>query len=211
MLKDVDLLLLDEPLVNLDYKLREELREELRQIFSERDAIVVYTTTEPAEALMLGGNILVMDEGRLLQIGPSADVYRRPGTIKVAEVFSDPPINFMEGRIKDREAVLCGTIRLPLSGHLEPVAEGPYVFGARSNHLSLSRRSASDTETVVTVELAEVNGSETYVHTRFNGTALVVQEDGISKQRIGSRIPIFINPSYLLVFSPTGELVASPG
>ncbi len=67
LVKDAELLLLDEPLVNLDYKLREELRIELREIFKRREAIVVYTTTEPAEALMMGGNIVVIDEGRILQ------------------------------------------------------------------------------------------------------------------------------------------------
>jgi glycerol transport system ATP-binding protein len=61
--KDAQLLLLDEPLVNLDYKLREELRVELQEIFRKRSAIVVYTTTEPSEALMLGGNVVVLDEG----------------------------------------------------------------------------------------------------------------------------------------------------
>ncbi len=211
LVKDVKLLLLDEPLVNLDYKLREDLREELRQIFEQRESIVVYTTTEPAEALMLGGNILVLDEGQLLQTGPSATVYRRPASMKVAEVFSDPPINFMSGSIERGKICLCGDICLSSSpGHLGAVADGPYVFGARSNHLSLSRRTPDDTEAAVTVELAEVNGSETFVHTRYDGTSLIVQEDGIYRQRIGSRIPLFIDPHHLLVFDPAGDLVAAP-
>jgi glycerol transport system ATP-binding protein len=70
LVKDAQLLLLDEPLVNLDYKLREELRVELQEIFRKRSAIVVYTTTEPSEALMLGGNVVVLDEGRVMQTGP---------------------------------------------------------------------------------------------------------------------------------------------
>ncbi|MGD8250699.1 MAG: ABC transporter ATP-binding protein [Desulfobacterales bacterium] len=210
LVKDVDLLLLDEPLVNLDYKLREELREDLRHIFAERESIVVYTTTEPAEALMLGGNILIMDEGRLLQTGPTPDVYRRPANLKVAEVFSDPPINFMEGAIKAQEAVLCGDIRLPLTSHLKALAGGTYMFGARSNHLSLSRSSDEDAEATVTVELAEINGSETFVHTHYKGTTLIVQEDGIFKQKIGSRIPLFLNPNQLLAFNQAGQLVAAP-
>ena len=97
LVKDADLLLLDEPLVNLDYKLREELRIELQDIFSQRKAVVVYTTTEPSEALMLGGNIVVLDEGRVLQNGPTPEAYHNPATTKVAEVFSDPPINFLKG------------------------------------------------------------------------------------------------------------------
>ena len=72
------LLLLDEPLVNLDYKLREELRAELRDLFARRDAIVVYATTEPLEALLMGGQVVVLDEGRVLQAGPTLEVYHRP-------------------------------------------------------------------------------------------------------------------------------------
>ena len=96
LVKEAELLLLDEPLVNLDYKLREELRFELQEIFKQRQAIVVYTTTEPAEALMLGGQIVIIDEGRILQTGPTPEVYHHPTTLKVAEVFSDPPINYFE-------------------------------------------------------------------------------------------------------------------
>ena len=95
---------MDEPLVNLDYKLREELRIDLQEIFERREAIVVYTTTEPAEALMLGGNIVVIDEGRILQTGPTSDVYHNPTTTKAAEVFSDPPINYLTGSVQGEKA-----------------------------------------------------------------------------------------------------------
>ena len=76
--KDAPLMLLDEPLVNLDYKLREELREELTQLFASGDSTVVYATTEPAEALLLGGHTAVLDAGELLQYGPTAEVFHAP-------------------------------------------------------------------------------------------------------------------------------------
>ena len=79
--KKAPLMLLDEPLVNLDYKLREELREELTQLFAAGESTVVYATTEPTEALLLGGYTAVMDAGELLQYGPTADVFRRPKDI----------------------------------------------------------------------------------------------------------------------------------
>ena len=104
LVKDARLLLMDEPLVNLDYKLREELRIELQEIFLKREAIVIYTTTEPTEALMIGGNIVVIDEGHILQTGPTPEVYRNPATLKVAEVFSDPPINYLKGTIQGNTA-----------------------------------------------------------------------------------------------------------
>ena len=81
LVKDAQLLLLDEPLVNLDYKLREELRSELQEIFQRREAIVIYTTTEPTEALMLGGNAVVIDQGRVLQTGLTPEVDHNPKNI----------------------------------------------------------------------------------------------------------------------------------
>ena len=71
-------MLLDEPLANLDYKLREELRDQLPRLFAGRGAIVVYATSEPSEALMLGGHTATMHEGRVTQFGPTAEVYRAP-------------------------------------------------------------------------------------------------------------------------------------
>ena len=72
-------MLLDEPLANLDYKLREELRAEIPKIFEASGAIFVYATTEPEEALLLGGNTATLWEGRVTQFGPTPQVYRQPG------------------------------------------------------------------------------------------------------------------------------------
>lgn len=211
LVKEAQLLLLDEPLVNLDYKLREELRQELQEIFDKRQAIVVYTTTEPGEALMLGGNIVVLDEGRILQTGPTADVYHNPATIRVAEVFSDPPINFLDGTVQDGVARLGRDIRLPLSGHLGKLSSGAYRFGVRSNHLFLNRSSDDDIEFHATVELSEINGSETFVHVDHGGTPLVVQEVGIHTRKIGSNIVLYVNPASVFVYDEQGCLMASPG
>src|SRR3954452_25163311 len=95
LVKGADLVLLDEPLANLDYKLREELRTELPRIFEASGAIFVYATTEPTEALLLGGNTVCMWEGKALQIGETPNVYRRPQTLRVAQGFSDPPLNLV--------------------------------------------------------------------------------------------------------------------
>ena len=79
LVKDADLVLLDEPLANLDYKLREGLRDELPRLFADRDCTVVYATTEPAEALLLGGYTATVHEGRVTQYGPNGAVYRAAG------------------------------------------------------------------------------------------------------------------------------------
>ena len=210
LVKDAQLLLLDEPLVNLDYKLREDLRIELQEIFERREAIVVYTTTEPAEALMLGGNVVVIDEGRILQTGATPDVYHNPANTIVAEVFSDPPINFINGTVQSGTARLGGQIEFPLIEHLQSLSSGQYRFGVRSNHLFLSRTHAEDTEIHTKVELAEINGSETFIHGHYADSRLVVQEDGVHPYRMGAEISIYVHPSSFFVFDHAGALVASP-
>ena len=210
MVKNAELLLMDEPLVNLDYKLREELRVELQDIFAQRKAIVVYTTTEPTEALMLGGNITVLDEGRILQSGTTHATYRNPATVKVAEVFSDPPINFLRGRIQGARALIGQGLQVPLNGAMRALAEGEYTFGIRSNHFFLSRTGENDAQVAARVELAEINGSETFIHFNHADTRLVAQEDGIYPHRIGSAVTLYVNPRYLFVFDLQGSLVAAP-
>lgn len=210
LIGDAELLLLDEPLVNLDYKLREELRVELHDIFEERKAIVVYTTTEPTEALMLGGNIVVIDEGRVLQIGPTPEVYHHPAITKVAEVFSDPPINFLKGTIHDGAVRIGQNIEMLLEDYMKLLSDGEYTFGVRSNHLFLTRNCKEDAEIPARVELAEINGSETFIHADYDGFRMVVQENGIRPVRIGVEITIYVNPSSFFVYDEAGALVASP-
>ncbi|RJQ79842.1 MAG: ABC transporter ATP-binding protein [Desulfobacteraceae bacterium] len=210
LVKESQLLLLDEPLVNLDYKLREELRVELQQIFEQRSAIVVYTTTEPAEALMLGGNIVIMDEGRILQTGPTYEVYRHPATTRVAEIFSDPPINFISARVRQKQARLSEIIRMPLAGHINDLPEGDYTFGVRCNHLRLNATSAADLEIRAVVELSELNGSETFIHVKYGDQKMVVQENGVHQFKIGTPISVYVNPCHFFVYDPKGHLAASP-
>lgn len=210
LVKDSELLLLDEPLVNLDYKLREELQVELQDIFKERKAIVVYTTTEPSEALMLGGNIVVLDEGRILQTGSTPYVYHHPSTTRVAQVFSDPPINYLPGIVSSRVARLGQDIDIPMEGHLQSVPDGKYIFGVRPNHLFLTNGSENNASIHVKVELAEINGAETFIHVSHGDTHLVVQEDGIHPRHIGADITVYVNPCCFFVYDEAGHLLASP-
>lgn len=210
LVKDAKLLLLDEPLVNLDYKLREELRVELQEIFRKRSAIVVYTTTEPSEALMLGGKIVVLDEGRILQTGATAAVYQRPETLRAAEVFSDPPINALDSKVANGRAAMGDNIPIPLTGHLAGLAEGAYRFAFRSNHLWLSSQGDGDISISGKVELAEINGSETYIYVHHGKSAFVVQQEGVHPFAMGTPISVFINPKHFFVYDTAGRLVAAP-
>ena len=117
IIKKADLVLLDEPLANLDYKLREELRAELPRLFADSNSVVVYATTDPTEALLLGGATATLSEGRVTQFGPTADVYRRPRDLVTARTFSDPPLNTMAAAESGWERAPPGAVTLAFRPH----------------------------------------------------------------------------------------------
>ena len=102
LVKNAKILLLDEPLVNLDYKLREQLREEFKNLFSRGladETILIYSTTDPRETMELNGEVIVLDEGKVLQVGPAKEIFENPNSLKVAEISNDPPMNIIEANI----------------------------------------------------------------------------------------------------------------
>ena len=210
LVKESALLLLDEPLANLDYKLREELRGELETLFEQREAIIVYATTEPSEALMLGGEVLIMHEGRVLQMGPTTKVYHRPGSLRVAATFSDPPMNFVDAVAEGGVAHASNGLTIPLNGHLREVTRGPLTLGARPCDLRLRPHDASPITVDGVVELAEISGSETFVHLRIGTSRWVVQEEGVHDYAIGSHAVVHLDPADLYAFGDTGALEAAP-
>ncbi|HWL70990.1 MAG TPA: ABC transporter ATP-binding protein [Geminicoccus sp.] len=207
--KEARLLLLDEPLVNLDYKLREELRTELRALFERRGAVVVYSTTEPLEALTMGGSVLVMHEGRVLQAGPTAQVYHHPASEAVAEVFSDPPMNLVSVEVKGGMARFPQGLELPLTGHLGTLEDGSYRFGIRALHLAL-RPKPGLPSLPARVELADISGSETFVHVHAEALDWVVQEEGVHEHGLGEKVTVYLDPTRLYAFGPDGMVRAAP-
>lgn len=210
LVKDTELLLLDEPLVNLDYKLREELRTEMREIFKRRQSIVVYATTEPPEALALGGNTAVLFEGRMEQFGATVDVYQYPQSTRIAQAFSDPAMNIVSGRTESDKLFLGEARPVPLLQHLCKLKPGNYRFGMRANHLQLQRGAATDIEFQAQIELAEISGSETFVHIVHQGEAWTIQQPGIHNYRMDEQVQVFVDPLRLYVFDLDGRLVAAP-
>jgi len=201
--KSAPLMLLDEPLVNLDYKLREELREELAQLFAQGDSTVVYATTEPAEALLLGGYTAVLDAGELLQYGPTAEVFHRPASLRVARAFSDPPMNLLPARGMGPRVELMPGLALDLA------AQGELTVGVRANALRVQTQ-AGDVAIKGEVELAEISGSDTFVHVHSEIGPLVAQLTGVHYFELGSAITLYLHASQAYVFDSQGLLMLAP-
>ncbi|RXH41982.1 ABC transporter ATP-binding protein [Bradyrhizobium zhanjiangense] len=211
LVKGADLVLLDEPLANLDYKLREELRAELPRIFEASGAIFVYATTEPTEALLLGGNTVCMWEGRALQMGETANVYRRPQTLRVAQVFSDPPLNLVGLEKKNGSVQYAGGTTSPASGLYAGLADGAYRVGFRAHQLALANGEADRHAFHATVTVTEITGSESFVHLTRDGLNWVAVLHGVHEFEPGQTIDAVLDPNDIFVFDAADRLVAAPG
>jgi glycerol transport system ATP-binding protein len=207
LVKGAPLMLLDEPLVNLDYKLREELREELSALFSTGDSTVVYATTEPTEALLLGGYTAVMDAGEVLQYGPTAEVFHKPKSIRVARAFSDPPMNLVEAKAASLGVQLSSGLQLqvPLQGHFD----NGLTVGVRASALRVAQR-PGDVALPGKVDLAEISGSDTFVHVDTEAGELVAQLTGVHYFDLGAPITLYLDPAQAYVFDPKGNLLVAP-
>ena len=205
--KGAPLMLLDEPLVNLDYKLREELRDELTALFAAGNSTVVYATTEPGEALLLGGYTAVLDEGELLQYGPTAEVFHKPASLRVARAFSDPPMNLLSAMATPGGVQLEGGPLLALG--LASKATPKLTVGMRASAVRVQAQ-PGDVALPGKVELAEISGSDTFVHVHTLVGELVAQLTGVHHFELGAQVTLYFNPAQVYVFDAQGMLVLAP-
>lgn len=208
LVKGAGLVLLDEPLANLDYKLREELRVEIPKIFEESGAIFVYATTEPEEALLLGGNTATLWEGRITQFGPTAEVYRKPTDATTARVFSDPPMNFLQISKTGARLMFGDGQSVPAAGKIAELPDGRYMAGFRPNHLEIREHTPDAMSFTATLRVTEITGSETFVHLDHHGDRWVGLIHGVHDLPLGQDIPVYLDPSHVYIFGEDGSLVA---
>tara|TARA_B000000532_G_scaffold203801_1_gene170943 strand:+ start:1198 stop:2277 length:1080 start_codon:yes stop_codon:yes gene_type:complete len=205
--KKAKILLLDEPLVNLDYKLREQLREEFKRIFSRgfaEDTILIYSTTDPQEVMELNGEVMVLDEGKVLQTGPAKEIFENPKNLKVAEISNDPPMNIINGT-KINEKINVETININLPNHLSKLENKNYCFGIRASEIKLSNKGEE-----FEVELAEISGSETLLHLKRGKTKIIALIEEVMNFKIHEKVKIEFNSNKFYVFGDDGKLISSP-
>ncbi len=207
LVKNAGLVLLDEPLANLDYKLREELRVEIPKIFEASGAIFVYATTEPEEALLLGGNVATLWEGRITQFGPTPSVYRRPVDATTARVFSDPPMNFLQISKTGNRILFGDGQSAPAAGKIAELADGRYTAGFRPDHLEIGKNAPDAMEFKTTLSVTELTGSETFVHLDHHGERWVGLIHGVHELTLGAELSVWLDPRHVYVFGEDGKLV----
>ena len=207
MVKNAKILLLDEPLVNLDYKLREQLREEFKNIFSQglsEDSIVIFSTTDPREAMELNGEVIVLDEGKVLQVGPAKEIFENPKTLKVAEISNDPPMNILKANIESNKIRFEG-IEIDIPNHLSSLKDKNFNLGIRASDIELSEKGFE-----FEVELAEISGSETLLHLIRGSAKIITSIEEVMNFNIHDKVKIDFKINKLYAFKESGILSFSP-
>ena len=205
--KKAKILLLDEPLVNLDYKLREQLREEFKKIFSEgmsQETILIYSTTDPQEVMELNGEVIVLDEGKVLQKGPAKEIFENPLNLKVAEISNDPPMNILKG-LKNSDNLNFENISIKSPKHFKNLENQNYNFGIRASEIKLDENGEE-----FEIELAEISGSETLLHLKKGNSKLIALIEEVMNFKIHQKVKIIFNSNEFYAFNQSGELVSSP-
>ncbi|WP_433438495.1 ABC transporter ATP-binding protein [Nonomuraea sp. CA-141351] len=200
--RPVDVLLLDEPLANLDFKLREQLRADLKTMFAHSPGVVLYSTADPNEALTFAAPTVVLGEGRVQHIGDVAEMYAHPPTLAVAATLSDPPLNLLPGVVRDGRIECLGTSFPAPRAH----ASGRNVMlGVRPHQVSIERDGPGSLELPAEIRLAEVTGSATFLHLLLQGRVhLVAHLPGTQLFTPGETTVAYVNPAHVFVFDEDG-------
>ena len=210
IVKDSDLVLLDEPLANLDYKLREELRDQLPALFAGRGAVVVYATSEPSEALMLGGHTATMAAGRVTQFGPTAQCYRAPVRPDLGRRVLRPA-DQRGARWRSAAARSCCSTRC--AGRPAGAARRCRTAPTRSACARTSSRPNAPARGAGAArgrraDHRAVGGSESVAHFSAGGRIWVAQSDGAHPYRVGETRTSTSTSTHALYFAADGRRVA---
>lgn len=208
LVKEVDLVLLDEPLGNLDYKLREALRSDLKQLSRERDALFVYATPEPIDALMMASHVAVLSEGRVVQYGPTREVHTVPENAEVGRRFSEPPMNLLTCHVEDGVVTVGPGFRFPLD---DAPADGAFLLGIYPHHLRVlddgSPRPGS-ARIEARLEFAEVVGSDVTLRLTYDEHTMLALSDKIRSYHLDETVKVDVDPADVYLFdASSGELV----
>ena len=207
LVKNAKILLLDEPLVNLDYKLREQLREEFKNIFVNglsEESIVIFSTTDPREAMELNGEIIVLDEGKVLQVDTAKEIFENPTNLRVAAISNDPPMNILKADL-DSNKIKFEDIEIDIPNHLSKLTNKNFNFGIRASDIELN-----DSGFEFEVELAEISGSETLLHLTRGNLKIITSIEEVMDFKIRDKVKINFKSNRAYAFDEVGNLASSP-
>ncbi len=207
LVRDVDVFLFDEPLSNLDAKLRSELRVEIKRLHQRLANTMIYVTHDQIEAMTLADRIAVMKGGVIQQLDAPQAIYNRPVNRFVAGFLGSPAMNFLEGELVETPAFKIGTISVPLARYKFDGMDGRLgtaVLGIRPEHIAFGDAAKnSPFSQEVEVELVEPMGSDTLVWTKFGGQNLSFRVEAEKHLNVGDKVLIGFDPARASIFDAT--------
>jgi multiple sugar transport system ATP-binding protein len=212
IVRNPSVFLFDEPLSNLDAKLRVQMRAEIAKLQARLRTTTVYVTHDQVEAMTMGQRIAVMKDGKLQQVGTPLEVYEQPGNLFVAAFIGTPPMNFVKAKIsEDGTSLAASKFSLPIPQSLRAVTAAHrgknVVFGIRpENVVDSSKPTRGETAKVtVDVDVLEPLGHEVIVHGRLGDDLIVSKIDPHRAPRMGDRIEVVVELDTLHIFDAETE------
>ena len=209
LVRDVDVFLFDEPLSNLDAKLRADLRVELKRLHNQLENTMIYVTHDQVEAMTLADRIAIMKGGKIMQLGSPDEIYNKPQNLYVADFIGSPSMNFIEGRVNGM-TFAAGDLSMPLDGYefSGNQTEGQAAtIGIRPEHVVTGELvSNAPMRTNVTVDIVEPMGSDTLVWADLAGKPFRIRMDGQATVSPGESLEIGLDPSRASLFDTQSEL-----
>ena len=211
IVRDPAVFLMDEPLSNLDAKLRSQMRTELQRLQAELDVTTVYVTHDQTEAMTMGDRIAILDDGRLQQVATPLECYHRPANRFVAGFIGDPSMNFFDVRTEGDRLIGDG-FEYPLSsGIREKLGEGRFTLGIRPEDIEIVPEGGNDHDFTARVIVVEPMGNENTVHLEFDGERgerFVATVGGMQRVREGENVTARLPEDAIHLFdAETGETV----
>ncbi len=216
LVKEAQFIFLDEPLGNLDYKLREELRGELKTVF--KGCTIVYATPEPVDALAMSTHVGFLLEGKIVQFGPVNEVYSRPRFAEVGYYLNDPPMNLLECRLAADNGGLylkaSEALKIEVGRFRQALTEQEYILGIRPQHVRAAEGQVEgDIALSASIDFTEIVGSATTLHLMHGDLRLgSVVDKPEKKHRKGQTITVYLDPKRVFVFEKKSrKLVIADG
>lgn len=207
LVRDVDVFLFDEPLSNLDAKLRADLRVELKQLHRQLKNTMIYVTHDQVEAMTLADRIAIMRDGAIQQLDSPGEIYNRPVNRYVADFIGSPAMNFLDGKVGSK-GLTVGDATLPVKGYNAQgkLPNGKVIVGVRPEHVATGNDVADAAyRTKVRADLLEPMGADTLVWTKFAGHELRFRMDGQVRLSEGQDVEIGLSAESLHLFDSTTE------
>ncbi|SEW45669.1 carbohydrate ABC transporter ATP-binding protein, CUT1 family [Cognatiyoonia koreensis] len=207
LVRDVDVFLFDEPLSNLDAKLRVDLRVELKRLHNQLQNTMIYVTHDQVEAMTLADRIAVMKGGNIMQLGTPDEIYNQPRNLYVADFIGSPSMNFISGNLESG-VFKSGDLAMPMTGYdfMSQPVDRPVVIGIRPEHVVTGELVANaPLQFEANIDLVEPMGSDTLVYAQLGPENFRIRMDGQAKVKAGETIAIGIDPSRASLFDTKSE------